>query len=326
MIQKPYCKVDPLTEKSTIFWLPVRYKNVLEELKNRFRRPYNLWDDLDDIADYDEERTMALDRFLTALSAAGKSLTKLQLPIERLDVVEFCVYTARVTLLKLLQRVEQPTLSIFVSRAHVLFCRDARTVYQISKLIFPHLHHLTLDVGWLTSAHDSDPIDSDLMPQITHITLRSNKVFSLCEVGNNIYTILGLMDNCKATLKRLSILNLVQGPWIEFLEECEVEGLEQLDIAIESAAIDSDRTVGCLVPDEAQIFHAATEVRLSTGYYNALDREWERIAREEAEFDNDEDDENSCDEIVSSKKAAIGRGCYRSGASWMLWSDEEKEE
>jgi len=155
LIHKPFARTSTFDRglQQDRYWLPKRYENVFEELKNRFKRPYTLWDRLETGDTCDGERTMALDRFVKALSGAGKSPTELQIPVETLDISRFRVHTSKPVLHGLLKQVEQLTLSIFVPDDPISFCRGRKSVYRFSGRRMPNLRHLILDFGEATLNH-----------------------------------------------------------------------------------------------------------------------------------------------------------------------------
>jgi hypothetical protein len=120
------------------------------------------------------------------------------------------------------------------------------------------------------------------------------------------------MHHYQATLKHVSIINLVAGPWSAFLELCQDVKLERLDLTLEYQFFNAQGCGACYVPDEAQLFRAAPVVNSSSEYYKMLDWQWERSANAKVEdSDGESDGEEEYDERVSAAQVAIGHGYYK---------------
>jgi hypothetical protein len=273
-----------------ICWLPHRYATIYEEKKIDFNKgPFTVWQGFKFFADYQMEQTMALDRFIKALLTAVKSPTRLDIPTETLRTDHFQVHTSRPALLQILEGVKEFTLR----------CRDppmsrygpsgnSETLYHLSTENMPCLRHLNLDLGIapVISGGNHAP-KSFSFPPITHLTMRSGQIRgirpynSLGAIVNANPSLTYLAQRCQTSLKQVTMVNLVEGDWPDFLEPCLVIGLERLNIELEDGLVDAFDFQTCSIPDRKQLFGAAKTVVLSNEYTMLFNEEWKRMENQE---------------------------------------------
>jgi hypothetical protein len=257
----------------TIHWLPHRYATIFKDNEIELSKvPLAIWEAFEAAADSDTERMMALDRFIKALSTAGKSLTALEIPTETLRTDHFRVCTSRSALRQVLGRVEELTLR---SRdlCHMSGSGGTSEVqYPLSKENMPYLRHLILDIGIAPlGIRGNCTTHSFNLPQITHLTMRSGEIRDIGPY-NSSGTIVDpnpslthLMQRCRASLKQVTMVNLVDGDWVDLLNLCQDIGLGRLDIELEEGLIDALEFSLCSIPNKEQLYRAAKTVALSPG-------------------------------------------------------------
>ena len=203
------------------------------------------------------------------LAGARKLPVELQIPVEQLAYDKLQVYTSRAALHTLLLRVRTLILNKFEQCWGRRPGTPAYNTYHLEALDMPSLRHLVLDVGPDFLRRGWYSPDTLTLPSLTHLTLQSSCIRSVEALGNmNGYpTAYHLIVALRATLKHLTLVNLVEGPWETFLTLCQRQGLDRLDLQLENGFFDANYGDAIIdVPSKELLHSAAVEVELSQEY------------------------------------------------------------
>jgi hypothetical protein len=226
------------------------------------------------------ERTMGLDRFVHALQVSGQKPRELEIVAERMSFGNFSVCTSRTALNDLLQHAQ--TLVLSSERTASTF-RGAQDIYFLSSSCLPNVTHLVLDctVGSLDKTIHTPA--SLTWPAVTRLTLRSGSITGVEDLGQARSQhrprphVHDLVNALQSSLKHLTLINVIGGPWDAFLAHMQSKNLEKLEIILEDPFCEAASRACVTIPDKDALFAATTTVDMSYEYRMMCETSWSKM-------------------------------------------------
>ena len=154
--------------------------------------------------------------------------------------------------------------------------------YVLSSALLPNLTHLVLECRPGHLHRDSRSLKSLDLPKLVHLTLRATSMTSVETLSEynlqphqrpDVYDMIDALQS----LRHLTIVNLIVGPWDSFLTHTRSKSLYQLDIELEDSFYDASMAhlkAKITIPEKATLFATATRVQLSYEYRMLCEIAW----------------------------------------------------
>jgi hypothetical protein len=216
---------------------------------------------------------MWLSRFLHALLYADKKPAELDILVETMMNGTFGSFTSPKVLTTSFQKARTLVLrmsTVLSSRNH----GDVSYTYVLSNALLPNMTHLIIECTPRCPRKADTSPTSLALPNLTHLTLRASCMTSVEELSRDhtqphhppqVYH----MISASQSLKHLTLINLIGGPWDPFLAYMASKGLDRLDIELEEHFCDARTRTSkatITVPKRDVLFATAASVQLSHEY------------------------------------------------------------